>query len=201
MSTAVIYDCEFLTNATAPQRFWCGPMDPDPTIVQIGAVRLTLEGECALGDEIDIIVRPRDRSGAFAALDRHFTWLTGITPERVEAEGLPLADALARFEVFAGSDRCWSWGKDELNMMAISCWVEGITPPMGPARFGNAAALLLDAGLEPELVGGLRSNTICRELGVDTPPLRAHDALGDAKSVAYAVRHLLHEGRLTADQF
>lgn len=213
MRTAIIYDCEFLTNRSAPQRFWCGPMDPDPTVVQIGAVRLSLEGEprsrggFALGDELapdatfEVVVRPRERTGAFAPLDPHFTWLTGITPERVEADGVPLADALARFEAFAGDDTCWSWGKDEINMLAVSCWVEGIAPPMGPKRFGNAAGLLLKTDLDPEAVCRIRSNTICEALGVETPSLRAHDALGDALAVAYALQHLLREGRLRGEHF
>ncbi len=201
MRTAVIYDCEFLTNKRAPQRFWCGPEDPDPTIVQIGAVQLALEGEFAPGDEFDVLIHPRDRTGAFAVLDPHFTWLTGITLEQVEERGLPLADALARFQAFAGDHRCWSWGKDELNMLAISCWVEGIAPPIGPKRFGNAAGLLLASGMDREVVTPLRSNTICEALGVSTPPLQVHDALGDAKSVAYALQHLLRKGPLRPEHF
>ena len=201
MQTAIVYDCEFLTNRTAPSRFWCGPMDPDPTVVQIGAVRLELEEEFVLGETFEAIVRPRDRTGAEATLDPHFTWLTGITPDRVADEGVPLADALGRFEAFAGASRCWSWGKDELNMLAISCWVAGIAPPMGPDRFGNAAGLLLASGMDAEAVGKLRSNTLCEALGVSTPPLQAHDALGDAKSVAYALQHLLRQGSLRVHHF
>lgn len=201
MRTAVVYDCEFLTNQSAPQRFWCGPMDPDPTVVQIGAVQLALDGSYELGETFETVVRPRDRTGAPAELDPHFTWLTGITPERVENEGVPLADALARFGTFAGDGTCWSWGKDEINMLAISCWVEGIESPMRPDRFGNAAGLLVKTDLDPEAVGRMRSNTICETLGVTTPPLRAHDALGDAMSVAYALQHLLREGQLRLEHF
>lgn len=201
MRTAIVYDCEFLTNRTAPSRFWCGPMDPDPTVVQIGAVRLELEDGFALGDTFDVIVRPRERDGAEATLDPHFTWLTGITPERVSDEGVPLAVALDRFGAFAGGDTCWSWGKDELNLLAISCWVEGIAAPMPPSRFGNAAALLLASGMDADAVGELRSHTLCEALGVSTPPLRGHDALSDARSVAYTLQHLLRTGSLRAAHF
>ena len=45
MSYTVIYDCEFLTAPGAPQRFWCGPHDPDPVVAQVGAVLLGLEGD------------------------------------------------------------------------------------------------------------------------------------------------------------
>ena len=39
MKTAIIFDCEFLAIEGSPQRFWCGPFDPDPVVAQIGAVR------------------------------------------------------------------------------------------------------------------------------------------------------------------
>ena len=201
MRTAIVFDCEFLTNESAPQRFWCGPHDPDPIVAQLGAVRLGLDGDAPVLETLDVVVQPRDRSRARAALDPHFTWLTGITEERIETEGVPLADALARFQAFADGARCWSWGKDELNLMAISCYVEGIAPPMGPARFGNAAALVLSSGVPPETVARARSNTLAAILGVEHPPVRAHDALGDALSVAYALQHLLREGRLAPADF
>lgn len=52
-----------------------------------------------------------------------------------------------------------------------------------------------------ETVSQLRSNTICKALGAETPSLPAHDALGDAKSVAYALQHLLRENRLKPKHF
>ena len=200
MKTAVIYDCENLTNRTSPSRFWCGPWDPDPTIVQIGAVRLGLDGDAPLLDTFDVIVRPKGRDGTPVELDPFFTELTGITPARVADEGVPLADALARFDAFADGDRMWSWGKDELNMIAVSCWIEGIVPPMRPDRFGNAAALVLAAGVPQEVVDRTRSNTLAATVGAATPPLRPHDGVDDARSVAYALAHLMRTRALDPSQ-
>lgn len=201
MRTTIVYDCEYLTNRTAPERYWCGPSDPDPTVVQIGAVRLGLEGDVPILDTFDALVRPRDRGGCAAPIDPYLTWLTGITAERLDENGVPLGEALDRFAAFADGTRCWSWGKDELNLMAISCYVEGIAPPMAANRFGNAAALLLEAGMDPEDVGRARSNTLAAMLGAEHPQLRAHDALDDALSVAYALKHLLGAGRLRPEHF
>ena len=36
-STAIIYDCEFATVPGAPQRFRCGPEDPDPLALPVAA--------------------------------------------------------------------------------------------------------------------------------------------------------------------
>jgi hypothetical protein len=69
-------------------------------------------------------VRPIDRFGNQYALDPFFTALTGITEENIKAEGVALQDALAGVDSFSGGARFWSWGKDELNMVAISCYVQ-----------------------------------------------------------------------------
>ena len=72
---------------------------------------------------------------------------------------------------------------------------------MPPSRFGNAAVLLLASGMDADAVGELRSHTLCEALGVSTPPLRGHDALSDARSVAYTLQHLLRTGSLRAAHF
>ncbi len=64
MTGVVVWDVEFQTDAGAPQRFWCGPNDPDPVLVQIGAMWLGLTEDFAFSDPFERIVVPRDRSGA-----------------------------------------------------------------------------------------------------------------------------------------
>lgn len=198
MTHAIIFDCEFLTAEGAPSRFWCGPKDPDPVIAQIGAVRLSLDGDFGLNDTFRRYVRPMRRDGATQPLDPLFSRLTGISQVQVDAEGLPLAEALAAFDSFAGGGRFWSWGKDEFNMIAISCYVEGLAPPIPIQRFGNATELLLKAGMPYKDVIRTRSNTLAAYFGIDDSDLRGHDALDDALSVARVLQHLLRDGRLQA---
>lgn len=45
MTTAIIFDCEFLCIEGSQRRFWCAAIDPDPIIAQVGAVKLGLEGD------------------------------------------------------------------------------------------------------------------------------------------------------------
>jgi DNA polymerase III epsilon subunit-like protein len=196
MDHAVILDCEFLTAEGAPRRFWCGPFDPDPTVVQIGAVRLGLSGGFPILDRFEAIIRPVDRHGAPVTPDPLFTRLTGITAERIAAEGQPLATALTGFAGFVGTAKVWSWGKDEINLMAISPWIAGIPAPMEAGRFGNACSLLLKAGVPYAEVVELRSHTLCAHFGLPQPEGAAHNALSDALSVAATLRHLLLQGRL-----
>ena len=201
MDTAIIFDCEFLTRPGAPSRFWCGPHDPDPVIAQIGAVRLALADDFAITDTFRIHVHPPGRFGAPQSIDPLFTKLTGITPDILATEGQPLASALAEFAAFAGADRLWSWGKDELNLMAISCYIAGIAPVIPAHRFWNACHLLRAAGMPYDDLTRTRSNTLMSYYGLSDPDLVAHDALDDARSVAIVVQHLLRRGQLSPAEF
>ena len=70
MRFAVLYDCEYLTMEGAQRRYWAGPLDPDPIVVQIGAVRLGLEGDFPILETEKIYVTPIDRFGRACGL-RH----------------------------------------------------------------------------------------------------------------------------------
>lgn len=201
MKTAIIFDCEFLCAEGSQRRFWCGAGDPDPVIAQIGAVKLGLEGPYAILDTHKSYVRPMDRFGQQYAIDPFFTQLTGITADMIAAQGLPLRQALRELDDFSNGARFWSWGKDELNMVAISCYVEGIAPTIPPQRFGNAVKLLLAAGMPIEDLARTPSNKLAEYYGVRHLSLRGHDALDDALSVAYALQHLLQTGKLSASAF
>ncbi|WP_425038287.1 exonuclease [Primorskyibacter sp. S187A] len=192
---AIFFDCEFLVSPGAPQRFWCGPEDPDPQVVQIGAVALSLEPPFEIGERLDLRIRPHDRAGQFVPPEPIFTQLTGLSDADLRA-GLPLAEALRQFETFCQGARVWSWGKDELNLMAITCWLADVAAPMRPERFGNAAALVQKAGQPIDVIHKTRSNALPELFGLSVEGARAHDAVSDALSVAVPVQHLLREGLL-----
>ncbi|MDJ1007158.1 MAG: exonuclease domain-containing protein [Paracoccaceae bacterium] len=196
VKTAVVFDCEFLTADGAPSRFWCGPYDPDPVVAQIGAVKLGLDGDFPIVDRLRVFVVPQDRDGRRFALDPFFTKLTGITEDQIAQDGQPLEKALARTKEFASGARLWSWGKDEFNMVAISCYVQGLAPPIPAKQFGNACHLLLRAGMPYEDIKKTRSDRLADYFQVEHPPLRGHDALDDALSVTYVLQMLLRRKKL-----
>lgn len=198
---AVVFDCEFLTAEGSPSRFWCGPYDPDPVIAQIGVVKLGLEAGCPIVDTMRLFVIPKDRNRKRVPLDPFFTELTGITEENITADGVSLSEALGKVVSFADGAKLWSWGKDEFNMIAISCYVEGIPPLIPATQFGNACDLLLKAGMPYEDLKKTRSNTLAAYYEIDHANLRGHDALDDALSVAYVVQHLLGKGALSPADF
>ena len=196
---AVIFDCEFAAVEGSLGRLWCGPADPDPVLVQIGAAKLVL------GDDFDVhetyrrFVRPLNRAGKPLTIDPFLTSLTGISQSDIDREGVALEAALAEFDRFSEGALLWSWGKDELFALAVSCFVAGITPPIPATRFANACALLLAAGMPAEDLSRTRSSDLAAYYNIARPALHAHDALDDALSVAYALQLLLRQGKLTPD--
>ncbi|WP_137931037.1 3'-5' exonuclease [Mesorhizobium comanense] len=201
MKSAIIFDCEFLCLEGSQRRFWCAAHDPDPVVAQIGAVRLGLEDDFPLIATHKSYVRPIDRFGERYALDPFFSQLTGVTETDIETEGVTLKQALSDLDRFSAGARFWSWGKDELNMMAISCYVAGIQPSIPATRFDNAVKLLIAAGMPIEDLARTPSNKLAEYHGVDHPPLRGHDALDDALSIAYTLQHLMKAGKLRPDVF
>ncbi len=197
----VIFDCEYLAVEGSLGRRWSGPSDPDPLVVQIGAVRLALSGDYPVLDTQRLFLQTVDRHGRPCRIDPFLTGLTGITDAQIAADGVPLADALERFERFARGHRIWSWGKDELNLLAVSCYIAGCPPPIAAQRFDNACRLLLRAGMPPADLERTSSGELAAYYGLETKSLVAHDALDDALSVTYVLQHLLRTGRLSPADF
>ncbi|MBN9673305.1 3'-5' exonuclease [Roseibium aggregatum] len=201
MNQAIIFDCEYLTVEGAMRRQWCGPLDPDPSVVQIGAVKLSLDPGFEISGTFQVLIRAKDRFGANAGLDPYFTELTGIGQQAVDREGIGLAEALERFDRFSEGANFWSWGKDELSLLAIGCYVEGIAPPIQTHRFGNASGLLLNAGMPYADLQKTTSGQLADYFQIEGSPRRHHDALDDAMSIALTLRYLLSAGRLHPRDF
>lgn len=201
MRHGIIYDCEFLAVEGSPSRYWCGPYDPDPVVVQIGLVKLGLEADFPILETSRIYVIPKGRQGNTMMLDPFFTGLTGITQQHLDSEGISLVQALEKVIEFSAGSKLWSWGKDEINMVAISCYVEGVPPMIAADKFGNACDILLRAGMPYEDIRKTPSNRLSAYFQLDSSMLRGHDALDDALSVSYAIQHLLGEGALQAQDF
>lgn len=201
VKTAIVFDCEFLVTENAQRRFWCGPHDPDPVIAQIGAVKVSLTDSFEIVDAFKAYIKPVDRFGNRYTLDPFFTKLTGITQKTIDNNGMSLLNANEQLRDFAGDAKLWSWGKDELNMMAISCYVAGIEPSLPAQKFDNACRLMLAAGMPYDDIKRTRSNALADYFELEHPPLSEHDALDDSLSVAYVIQHLLREKRLSAEEF
>ena len=196
MPAAVIFDCEYLAVEGSQSRFWSGPQDPDPVVIQIGAARIELDGDFAISAVFSELIQPVDRHGKVYGLDPYISKLTGIEPSVLEDRGLPLSLVLEKLSAFAAGCQLWSWGKDEFLLLALGCYVQSIQPCIPSRRFGNLKSILAKAGMPQDQIGKIQSGQLASHYGMAPINLRAHDGLSDALSLANAVRHLLNTGAL-----
>ncbi|CUH53891.1 3'-5' exonuclease family protein [Shimia marina] len=201
MKTAIIFDTEYLTDAGALGRLWFGPEDPDPMLVQIGAVALSLEDDFEVLARYEAVVMPRDRQGMPCQATPYFEELTGVSNARIAQDGGTLQAGLDGLRDFAAGAPLWSWGKDELYALGVSCYLAGIAPPIPAHRFGNVRNLVLKAGMPQEDMARLSSNELGGYYGLPNQDARAHDAVDDALSIAVALRHLLQKSALRPEDF
>ena len=201
MAHAIVFDCEFLVSEGAQARYWCGPYDPDPIVIQIGAAKLDLSDGFNLVDQFEAIITPLNRTGKTYDIPDTFVKLTGITADRIACEGIPLPQAMDAFAEFANADKLWSWGKDEFNLMAITCYLAGIPPSLPALQFDNACKLLLKAGMPYEDLKCTQSGKLAEYFGVDESGSIEHNAVDDSLSVARVLQHLLVNGQLKPQDF
>ncbi|WP_422378760.1 3'-5' exonuclease [Roseibium sp.] len=201
MTHAIIFDCEYLTAPGAITRLWGGPFDPDPAVAQIGAVKLSLDTGFEILDEFQVLIASTDRFGKKVDLTPFFTELTGVDQATMDNDGETRGEALSRFERFAGEGTLWSWGKDELYLYGISCYLAGIKPALAASRFGNAIALAFNAGVPLEDLQKTSSGQLADYFGIKGEGRRHHDALDDAMSVALSLQFLLRNGKLQPADF
>lgn len=159
-------------------------------IIQIGAVVLDADDGLVEIDAFSRLVTPVRNP----KLSDYIVDLTGITQAALVADGVPFAVALAAFVDFIPDDvrALVCFGSDAV-VLGENCALAGIAPPAALSTPEvNVNQGLQDLGIaEP----GWESSDLPARLGLaSTEP--AHDALGDARSIAAALRHLRGAGVL-----
>ena len=155
-------------------------------MVQIGAVSLDAGGGFDETDALDILVRPQRNP----VLSDYFVALTGITNERLAAEGTDLTNALDALAAFADGASLLSNGAD-CDVIEENCLLIDVANPVPPSRWRDIAPDLQRILKRDHLA----SAEIPAVLGLPAPG-PAHDALADARAIAAGLRHLRTTGRL-----
>ena len=176
----VVWDTEFTAWPGSQERSWTGPGE-HRELVQIGAVALDATAGFAEIATFERIVRPKINP----RLSQYFIDLTGITPQRVDGEGVPFPRALDDFAAFAKRwiGQVGAFGRDDV-VLSENCALHGIALPIALGRFQDLRPALEAA------IGrtGMMSSELPRFVGLPVPE-QAHDALGDARAIASVIRH------------
>ena len=144
-------------------------------IIQIGAVRLTEDGQVA--DEFQVMIRPK----YYRRLNRRVSKLTGIKESRLNAEGIPFPEAMKDFRAWCGEDIVFlTWGFDDIGILRENLRLFGLSEDW-TGKWYNAQMIFnaqTDGSTSQKAL-----KTAMEIFGIEaTRP--AHDALGDAYHTA-----------------
>lgn len=179
----VIYDTEYTAWEGSIARNWKGPGE-HREIVEIGAIRLS-RSNLAEEAAFSVLVKPEKNP----ILSDYFVRLTGITNQMIAGEGLAFADALARFDAFAGQAELFAYGRDD-KVMGETAALQGIS--FAPARWAthDLRDWFQQSGLD---VTRLHSSDLAPAAGAPRA-MHPHRALDDARAIAAAIRALIAKG-------
>ena len=144
-------------------------------IIQIGAVRLTEDGQVA--DEFQVMIRPK----YYRRLNRRVSKLTGIKESRLNAEGVPFSEAMKQFRSWCGEDIVFlTWGFDDIGILRENLRLFGLDESWTEKWYN--AQMIFNAQTDGSNAQKALK-TAMEMFGIEaTRP--AHDALGDAYHTA-----------------
>jgi hypothetical protein len=182
----VVYDLEWTAWEGSLAQNWSGPGEYRE-IIQIGAVRLDAVSfdQLAVFDRLVLPIRN-------PVLSDYITKLSGLTNERMRAEGVSLKTALAEFEVFVGDRPLWCNGADAA-VLRDNCVIQSFPCPIATESIGNLRPLLARATDLP--ASRLVSCELPALLGI-YPVRDRHTGAGDAIAIARALAVLRIRGLL-----
>lgn len=179
----VVFDLELTAWPGSAARGWTGPGEY-PEIIQVGAVRL--DAGLRETGTLDLAVKPRLNP----ILSDFIVGLTGITQERIDREGVDVAEALSRLAGFADGARILLCNGGDHAWLRQNARLAGITDPLAALAFGSLSLhFRRAAGQDRHVV----SSDLPSTFGFAASG-RAHDGLGDARAIAEALRRTLPDG-------
>ena len=144
-------------------------------IIQIGAVRLTEDGQVA--DEFQVMIRPK----YYRRLNRRVSKLTGIKESQLRDEGIPFPEAMEQFRSWCGEQVVFlTWGFDDIGILRENLRLFSLDE--GWTETWYNAQMIFNAQTDGST--SQKALKTALEIFEIAPSRPAHDALGDAYHTA-----------------
>lgn len=184
----ILFDFEYTAWEGSKARNWSEPWE-HREIIQIAAIRVTLDQYFTETDAFDCLVLPKKNP----RLSSYITSLTGIEQSAVDARGGAFPDAFAAFYAFCdhGHTPLYCYG-DDLSVLRENCAIHNMNLPKFPAGMHDIRQLFEHAGVNTR---PYTSGTIYQAVGAKFDAL-AHNALNDVRSLAVTLRRLTTLGQI-----
>ena len=184
----VVFDLEYTAWEGSMGRCWSEDWE-HREIVQIGAVLVDAAADFEQLDSFNRFIKPTRNP----LLSNYFTALTGIDQTTVDNEGSLFAKAFSEFVQFVGDVKILFANGNDGEVLRENCALNNIEYIFEHGRVVNIRSKI--ASEVSEKVGQkydfVDSGNLMNVLGCSTPTDEsAHDALADAKKIAFALSEL-----------
>ncbi len=178
----ILFDLEYTAWEGSKERNWSEPWE-HREIIQIAAIRVTVEEGVAETGCFDCLVKPKHNP----ILSSYIIQLTGIEQLAVDRQGVGFAEAFAAFYTFCEQGRLplFCYGND-FTVLAENCALNNIELAIFPAGIYDIQEIFEQAGIDTHQY---TSGTVHQAVGIVFDPA-AHNALNDVRSLAITIRHL-----------
>jgi len=176
----VLWDTEYTSWEGAQERGWSGP-DEYKELVQLGAILFNTE-TLTEEDSLLLYIRPARNP----ILSDYFIALTHITQNDVDSKGIDFETAAEHFRTWIRDYSCYAYGTDK-GVLDENFLLSGEENYFDDTQFHDVRDFFEDVGIDTRT---FMSSTIPQAFGKENPA-RGHDALGDARSIAEALKALL----------
>lgn len=190
MKDIVIFDGEYTAWEGSWQRGWSEDWEHMET-VQIAAIKINPETFEAIGEPLDILVKPRINS----ELSDYFINLTSITNEDIAERGVDFVDCFKEFQAFIDGCIIYSFGddcpviNDNISLYELE---DELTALKGEDIRAWAGSVGIDLTQETKEGLPFTSGTFAEIVGAPFKT-EAHYALNDVLSIIEAVKYLVEE--------
>lgn len=180
----VVFDLEYTAWEGSAARNWSGPGEYRE-IIQVGAVEL--DATLAELSSFSVYVRPTRNP----ELSPYITALTGITNERIAAEGRSFADALVALVAFVRGAMMICSGSDA-GVLRENCALNGLAYPFDAGQTLDVRPLFRSVfGDAIDLTSSRLPSQLGLALAEDP-----HTGLGDARAITSVLRLLRGRGQI-----
>ena len=188
MQEIILFDFEYTAWEGSKARNWSESWE-HREIIQIAAVRVSVDGEVVEIESFDCLVKPKQNP----VLSPYIIHLTGIQQPEIDLRGLFFPQAFAQFFGFCdqGQIPLFCYG-DDPAVLIENFSLNEMDCPAFPAGVHDIRQIFEQAGVDTR---PYTSGTIHQAVGLDFPHA-AHNALNDVRSLAVTLHHLMQVGRI-----
>lgn len=211
----ILADFEILSDSYSFKNGWNDVHGVDPSVIQIGAMKVRLNEAFDQEDTFDVLIRPTDIYGHPVALTRHIQDLTGISQEDMNQQGMALSDACEAFAQFIQDNPIFTYSRTfDYTKLTMSMVHQKLYDRLFPVtQFRDIRPLFIKGGVPEERIPQnqsgntpdgpiVNSGSLLTFFDIEPPHSHMeHNALHDVLSMHAVLQNLIKQRKICIRDF